>query len=79
MTYTSFVFLIFLLITGIFYYIVPKKAQWVVLLIASLVFYFFSSQFLGVFIVLSALLIYLGARQIQKYGDEFKLKKKGLE
>ena len=79
MTYTSFVFLIFLLVTGIFYYIVPKKAQWVVLLIASLVFYFFSSQFLGVFIVLSALLIFLGARQIQKYGDEFKLKKKGLE
>lgn len=44
MTVTSFMFLVFLAVTALLYYIVPKKIQWVVLLLASLVFYGYAMQ-----------------------------------
>ncbi|MCM1115235.1 MAG: MBOAT family protein, partial [Clostridium sp.] len=79
MVYTSFVFVIFLAVSGIIYYLIPKKAQWVVLLIASLVFYIMSSQLLTLIMLASTLTIYLGARLIQKSSDSFKAKKSELD
>lgn len=79
MAYTSFVFVIFLAVSAVIYYIVPKKAQWAVLLVASLVFYGISSQLLTLIMIASSLTVYGGARLIQKQSDEFKLKKKELE
>ena len=39
MTLTSFPFLIFAAVTVLLYYLLPKRAQWVVLLTASILFY----------------------------------------
>lgn len=79
MSITSLIFIIFVALIGIVYYLVPKKAQWAVLLIASLIFYALSSTVLTVFMLISTLLIYLGAIKIQSLGDEFKAKKAELE
>ena len=39
MSFTSLTFLLFAALTVLVYYLVPGKAQWVVLLVASLAFY----------------------------------------
>lgn len=44
MSFTSFKFLAFLLITVILYYILPRKHQWKLLLVASYIFYFFCGK-----------------------------------
>lgn len=79
MSITSLAFVIFVLAFVVIYYLVPKKAQWVVLLIASLTFYALSSTVLTVFMLASTLLIHLGATKIQKLSDDFKAKKSELE
>ena len=79
MSITSLIFIIFVALIGIVYYLVPKKAQWAVLLIASLIFYALSSTVLTVFMLISTLLIYLGAIKIQSLGDEFKAKRQSLK
>ncbi|NBH13127.1 hypothetical protein D3Z36_02720 [Lachnospiraceae bacterium] len=43
MSITSFYFLVFITIGVAFYYVLPKKIQWVVLLLLSLVFYYFAA------------------------------------
>ena len=42
MSYTSITFICFLLVTGIAYFLVPRRVQWGVLLAASLGFYVLS-------------------------------------
>lgn len=79
MSITSLIFFIFVAVCAIIYYLVPKKAQWIVLLIASLGFYALSSTVLTLFMLASVLLIYLGAMKIQSFSDEFKAKKAELE
>ena len=70
MSITSFLFLGFVLLTLIIYYIVPPKAQWVVLLIASIAFYV-SFSVNGVFVMIAtALFIWFAAVRIQKLKDE---------
>ena len=79
MEITTLLFSIFVIVTLIFYYILPKKFQWIVLLIASLIFFISSSAFLTIFMLVTTLAIYLGALKIQKITDDFKLKKKTLD
>lgn len=79
MSITSLIFFIFVAACLVIYYLVPKKAQWIVLLVASLIFYALSSTVLTLFMLASTLLIYFGALKIQSFGDEFKAKKKDLE
>ena len=79
MTYTSFVFIIFLAASCLIYYLVPKKAQWVVLLAASLVFYIISCKELALVMAASALTVYGGALGIQRLADSFKQKREGLD
>ena len=70
MSITSFLFLGFVLLTLIIYYIIPPKAQWVILLIASIAFYV-SFSFYGVFVMIAtALFIWFAAVRIQKLKDE---------
>ena len=40
MLFTSYEFLLFVLVTCVLYYVIPKKWQWMLLLLASYVFYF---------------------------------------
>ena len=42
MSVVSYIFIVFLAVTVLIYYIVPKKIQWWVLLAASVVFYDYS-------------------------------------
>ena len=69
MAITSFKFLLFVFITCILYYAVPKKWKWIVLLAASAVFYISFSVY-GIFILIGlSLATYFSALQIQKLKD----------
>ena len=78
MEITSLVFLAFVGVTFLIYYIIPKKYQWVVLLASSVLFFVASSALLTFYMLFTTVVIYLGARWIQKYKDEFAKKKKEL-
>lgn len=78
MSPTSLVFFAFVTIALIIYYIVPKKAQWIVLLFASLFFIGYASKFAILYMIATTALIYSGALWIHKYNDEFKAKKEEL-
>lgn len=75
-------FFIFLCVTLIAYYLVPKRMQWMVLLSGSLIFYTFASPKYLFFIFLSAISTYACARLIKsnriksKENGEFKDKSK---
>ena len=57
MNYATISFLCFLLMTGIVYFIVPKKLQWLVLLIASLLFYILSCGIMAMFLPAAAAVV----------------------
>lgn len=59
MLFTSFNFIIFLLITFILYYALPKKFQWMVLLVASYVFYIIQGPTYVPFIVVTTISAYV--------------------
>lgn len=60
MLFTSLAFFIFLAVTLIFFYALPKKCQWIVLLVASFIFYLsFSWKFL--FFIISTIVTIYGA------------------
>ena len=43
MNYISLLFFVLLALVVLFYYVLPKKAQWIVLLSGSLIFYAYAS------------------------------------
>lgn len=63
MLFNSLAFFIFLAITLLVYYLVPKKAQWAILLGASLVFYV-SFSWKSLFFILSTILTVWGAGKL---------------
>ncbi|MCR5226281.1 MAG: MBOAT family protein [Eubacterium sp.] len=66
MTLFSVTFFIFLFLTILIYYMVPKKAQWAVLLIASYVFYCYGTGWKGIlFILITTISTYLSGRKIE--------------
>lgn len=66
MTYTSYVFVLFILLTISIYYMVRKNWQWVVLLIASIIFYICSGLVFGAYLVFCSLFTWYGAKRIEK-------------
>ena len=78
MELTSLYFFAFVLFTCFIYYIIPKKAQWIILLIASLIFFVASSGILTLYMLAATLIIYLGALWINKRAEEFNIKKNEL-
>ena len=70
MAYTSLTFLLFLLVTVIVYYIVPKKIQWVVLLAASYGFYLSTGVPQVLYILFTTLFTYGAGRLMQKLRDD---------
>ena len=78
MSITSLAFFAFLAVSLILYYIVPKKAQWIILLAGSLFFFAYASKLLILYMIGTTVLIYGGALFIQKFNDDFKSKKKEL-
>lgn len=69
MSFNSFAFILFLTLVILVYFVVPKKAQWIVLLIASYVFYFFSSIQMSVFLVASTLITFYAGIVIGKINE----------
>lgn len=73
MTYTSFMFAVFALLTILVYYLLPsKKFQWVVLLVASFVFYMYNSYRFAFYILCTTASIYFAARYIEDYARKTK-------
>ena len=66
MNFASFEFLCFLLILVAAYYLVPKRAQWVVLLAGSVVFYAFAGVICCLFLLAVIVVSYLATRLIGK-------------
>ena len=58
----SVYFLIFMAAVTLVYYLVPQKAQWIILLLSSLVFYGLCAKGLLVFLLLFAVIVYLFAK-----------------
>lgn len=79
MSYATITFICFIFMTGVIYFLIPKKFQWTVLLAASLLFYGLSCGTRTVFLIAAALIIYLGALQISRLSDKYNSLKKGLE
>ncbi|ETJ99993.1 membrane-bound O-acyltransferase family MBOAT [Eubacterium nodatum ATCC 33099] len=82
MTYTSFMFAVFALLTILVYYLMPsKKYQWVVLLIASFIFYMYNSYRFAFYIACTTASIYFAAKHIEDYARSTKdlAKKKKTE
>ena len=79
MDFYSLKFLIFLGLSLLLYYILPKKASWGVLLCVSLVFYAFFGIKNIIFILLVALITFSAAWLIQKYNDTFSARKNDFE
>lgn len=72
MLFTSYEFLLFLLIVFTVYYLIPKKWQWKFLLLASYVFYFTAGKTYLLYIGATTITTYLAARKIQDRKDAFK-------
>ena len=70
MLFVSYGFLIFLAITFVLYYLLPKRAQWAVLLLASYVFYFFAGRTYLIYIWATTLSTYAAARLLEKKREE---------
>ena len=82
MTYTSFMFAVFALLTILVYYLMPsKKYQWVVLIIASFIFYMYNSYRFAFYIACTTASIYFAAKYIEDYARSTKdlAKKKKTE
>lgn len=79
MSLTSILYLLFILVTGIIYYVVPKKAKWAVLLVASIIAYAYASKVLTLVLLFSVVTIYYGALLIGKNKDRLKAQKGSLD
>ena len=72
MSITSFSFILFAAALIAVYYTVPKRFQWIVLLAASCIFYLSCGVKNSLFILVTALSIYCGARLLEKLEQEKK-------
>ena len=62
MSFVSLGFILFLLVSSILYFLVPRRLQWCVLLAASCVFYLFNGIGVTFFLILSAGITFLAGR-----------------
>lgn len=79
MSFVSFSFIAFSIAVFLLYYIFPLKYRWLVLLGASIVFYAIYSGWLILYLVFTTGVIYISGIIIQKYEDEFSVRKKDLD
>ncbi len=72
-------FLLYFGVTFVIYTILPKRAKWCALLAGSLFYYLFAANGHIICLLVSAISIWLVGLAIQKYNDEFALKKKEVD
>ena len=73
MNFVSLSFILFILLTVLLYYIVPKKFRFIILLIANTVFYVMSCKFNIIYLLISIISVYIAALFIEKYKNKKKL------
>lgn len=78
MTYISYTFVLFVILTLFIYYTVCKKWQWAVLLTASIIFYLCSGPIFLSYLVLFSLATWYGARTIEKWRTDRPVSEKTL-
>lgn len=66
MLFTSYSFILFLIILVIAYYLIPKRFQWILLLAGSYIFYSFAGPFYLVYILATTLSTYLVSRHLDR-------------
>ncbi|MFP4698534.1 MAG: MBOAT family O-acyltransferase [Eubacteriales bacterium] len=64
MLFTSYSFIIFLVLLFATYYLIPKKYQWILLLFASYTFYFFAGSKYILYILFTTISTYIISRKI---------------
>ena len=79
MELTSLLFLLFVLASCLVYYLVPRKAQWVILLASSLVFYVSSCGVLIVYLIAASAIVFLGALWLDRKARDFEARGKELD
>ena len=65
MALTTFRFFIFAILLAVVYFAVPKKVQWIILLAASLLFYALAGVKNSVYILITSVTVFSGARWIE--------------
>lgn len=73
MSFVSFDFILFLTITVVLYFIIPKKFRFIVLLLANTYFYFISCGFNILYLIISIISIYIAGILMTKYKNKKKL------
>ena len=76
MSYTAFTFIIFMLVTMLLYFIMPRRARWGVLLAASYLFYFLSSKLLVFSLLATTVSVYLSGLALGRINTQFHLAKR---
>lgn len=66
MLFTSYSFILFLIVLFIIYYLIPKKYQWMLLLFASYVFYSFAGIKYLLYIMITTLTTYFTSRKLNE-------------
>ncbi len=66
MSYTSFAYFVFISVALVPYYLLPRKAQWLVLLVFSYVFYFLAGPKLMLFILCTTLSTWLAGNLVDR-------------
>ncbi len=78
MSYTSFIYLVFLAVSCLFYYLCPKKARWIILLLSNFIFYISAGWDNFLYLLGAILISYIVSLRMGKLHTEFKeIKKQG--
>lgn len=69
--FISYSFIAFLLILFVLYYVVPKKAQWILLLIANFLFYLSAGIYYPLFILVTSITVWFAGVRINRREEEW--------
>ncbi|MDO4529426.1 MAG: MBOAT family O-acyltransferase, partial [Lachnospiraceae bacterium] len=70
MLFTSYGFILFIAVLGVLYYVIPGKAQWILLLAASYLFYAIAGPAFVPYLLAVTLIVYFAARIIGRKLNE---------
>lgn len=73
MFFTSYHFMLFLLVLFLLYYLIPKRFQWQLLLIASYLFYCLAGADYIVYLLATTITTYFSARRVEENADRQKV------
>ncbi|HBR31604.1 MAG TPA: MBOAT family protein, partial [Clostridiales bacterium] len=70
MQFTSYSFLLFLLVLFAVYYLIPKRFQWMLLLVASYVFYSFVGIKYGIYMLATTVSTFFTGRKLNSLSSK---------